>query len=84
MDTRGAIVFDGRQGKTYRIPIYPACTVDATGAGDAFSGGFMEGITETGDVLEAGLRGTISASFVVEGWGAFVCCRSLMNRRRNA
>lgn len=71
MDTRGSIVHDARQGKTYCIPIYPALTVDPTGAGDAFSGGFMEGIAETGNVLEAGLRGTVSASFAVEGWGAF-------------
>jgi ribokinase len=70
MDTRGSIVHDARQGKTYRIPIYPARAVDPTGAGDAFSGGFMEGIVHTGDVLEAGLRGTISASFAVEKWGA--------------
>ena len=71
MDTRGSIIHDARQGKTYCIPIYPTRAVDPTGAGDAFSGGFMEGIAETGDVLEAGLRGTISASFAVEGWGAF-------------
>ena len=71
MDTRGSIVCDARQGKTYCIPIYPAQTVDPTGAVDAFSGGFMEGIVETGNVLDAGLRGTISASFAVEGWGAF-------------
>jgi sugar/nucleoside kinase (ribokinase family) len=71
MDVRGSAVHDAVSGATYRLPIYPAKTVDATGAGDAFSGGFLEGIVETGDVLEAGLRGTISASFAVEYWGAF-------------
>ncbi len=71
MDTRGSVVHDAQRNQTYRIPIYPANTVDATGAGDAFSGGFLEGVAETGDVFEAGLRGTVSASFAVEGWGAF-------------
>jgi sugar/nucleoside kinase (ribokinase family) len=71
MDIRGSVVHDARQGTTYRLPIYPARTVDTTGAGDAYSGGFLEGIVETGDVLEAGLRATVSASFAVEGWGAF-------------
>lgn len=71
MDVRGSIVQDSQRGVTYRLPIYPAKTVDATGAGDAFSGGFLEGLVETGDVLEAGLRATVSASFAVENWGAF-------------
>jgi ribokinase len=71
MDVRGSVVFDAETGEKHKIPIYPAATVDATGAGDSFSGGFLEGIVKTGNVFEAGLRGTISASFAVEGWGAF-------------
>lgn len=71
MDVRGSVVFDTETNERYRLPIYPADTVDETGAGDAYSGGFLEGIAETGDVLEAGLRATVSASFAVEGWGAF-------------
>jgi len=71
MDTRGSIVYDTQKNEEFRIPIYPSETVDATGAGDAYSGGFLEGITETGNVLEAGIHGTVSASFAVESWGAF-------------
>ena len=71
MDTRGSIVHDTKENVTHHIPIYPAVTVDSTGAGDAYSGGFLEGITETGRVLDAGIRGTISASFAVEHRGAF-------------
>ena len=71
MDTRGSIVHDARRNETYHIPIYPAQTVDPTGAGNSYSGGFLEGIEQTGDVVEAGLRGTVSASFCVEHWGAF-------------
>lgn len=71
MDIRGSVVYDAQTGEKYKIPIYPANTIDSTGAGDAFSGGFLEGLVETGSVFEAGLRATISASFAVEGWGAF-------------
>lgn len=71
MDTRGSLVHDSKREITVQLPIFPATTVDATGAGDAYSGGFLEGIVETSDVLEAGLRGTVAASFAVEHWGAF-------------
>jgi sugar/nucleoside kinase (ribokinase family) len=71
MDTRGSIVHDAEMKKTFQIPIYPANTVDVTGAGDAYSGGFLLGLGETSDVLQAGMYGTISASFAVEDWGAF-------------
>jgi ribokinase len=43
---------------------------DVTGAGDAYCGGFMVGLSETGDPVEAALRGAISASITVEGIGA--------------
>lgn len=71
MDTRGSIVYDAERRAAYRVPICPADVVDVTGAGDAYSGGFLAGVVDTGDVVEAGLRGTISASFAVETWGAF-------------
>ena len=84
MDIRGSIVHDSIRNETYRIPIYPANTVDPTGAGDFYSGGFLEGIGETGDVVEAGLRGTISASFCVENWGAFDMLNVKSPRPKNA
>lgn len=71
MDIRGSIVYDTKTNLSFEIPIFPSLTVDETGAGDAYSGGFLEGIAETGDILEAGIRGTVSASFAVEEWGAF-------------
>ena len=71
MDTRGSIVYDAERRAAYHIPIVAANVVDVTGAGDAFSGGFLEGIASTGDIVEAGLRGTVSASVAVETWGAF-------------
>ncbi len=70
MDARGAVVHDTLTGATIHIPIFPANAVDVTGAGDAFAGGFLEGLTQMQDVLRAGVRGTVSASFAVECWGA--------------
>jgi ribokinase len=45
--------------------------VDVTGAGDAFCGGFMVGLARTGDPIEAARMGLVSASLVIEGYGAF-------------
>jgi ribokinase len=44
--------------------------VDVTGAGDAFCGAFLVGLYSTGDVGEAIRLGSVSASIVVEGYGA--------------
>jgi ribokinase len=44
--------------------------VDVTGAGDAFCGGFAAGLLETGDPMIAGQYGLVSASIVIEGYGA--------------
>jgi ribokinase len=71
MDTRGCIVYDFKSGERYQIPICRVTAIDSTGAGDAYSGGFLAGIAETDSVFEAGLRGTVSASFAVEHRGAF-------------
>jgi len=69
-DIAGSVVYDRATDRVYDIPIYPTMTVDTTGAGDAYAGGFLAGWVETGSALEAGLWGTVSASFAVEAWGA--------------
>ncbi|SRR5579884_238893 len=53
------------------IPAFPVKAKDPTGAGDAFAGGLAAGWLETGDVVQAALYGTVSASFVVEDFGLF-------------
>lgn len=50
----------------WQVPAYPAEVVDPTGAGDAFCGGFLVGLHETGDPVRAAIFGTVSASFVIE------------------
>jgi sugar/nucleoside kinase (ribokinase family) len=60
---------------TFKVPAYPLQEVfDPTGAGDAFAGGFMAYLAETGDLEEASLRramvfGAAMGSFAVEAFG---------------
>lgn len=65
----GAVLYDCEQDLFYEIEPYLAEVDDLTGAGDSFCGGFMVGFLESGDVLQAGLYGTVSASFVIEAFG---------------
>jgi len=44
--------------------------VDATGAGDAFAGGFLAGLVTHGEVGRSIEQGVVSASFAIEDWGA--------------
>ena len=55
------------------IPTFPVeKTIDPTGAGDSFAGGFMGYLAQSGnqDFLKAALTGTAMASFCVENFGA--------------
>ncbi len=63
----GQYVLDTARHTRWAIPAYPANSVDPTGAGDAFCGGFLAGYRDTYDPLEAALRGNISASIMIEG-----------------
>jgi sugar/nucleoside kinase (ribokinase family) len=67
----GQFVYDSFSNKRWGIPAYPSRMVDSTGCGDAFCGGFMAGYKKTYDPVEAALHGNISASFSIEGTGAF-------------
>jgi sugar/nucleoside kinase (ribokinase family) len=70
LGARGQWVYASQPRRRWRVPAFPTTVVDVTGAGDAYCGGFLVGLTETGDPLEAALRGCVSASLVVEGMGA--------------
>ncbi|MCJ7708851.1 MAG: carbohydrate kinase family protein [Anaerolineales bacterium] len=66
---RGSMVYDEARGSWRIVPVYRTRLVDPTGAGDAYGGGFLVGLVETGNPLQAALYGTVSASFVIEGEG---------------
>ncbi len=65
----GATLYQRDHGRFWQVRPYPANVKDLTGAGDSFCGGFAVGYLETGDPLAAVLYGTVSASFIIEGFG---------------
>jgi ribokinase len=66
----GSCAYDAVNRQWLEIPAYPVSVVDATGAGDAFCGGFLATyLTKSAD-LKACLRaGAISSSFAITGYG---------------
>ncbi len=69
--SRGAWVVKRGERTLWHVDVVPGVrTVDVTGAGDAFCGGFMAGLALSGDEVEAAAYGTVSASYVVESLGA--------------
>lgn len=69
--SQGQAVYDVKGNHRWEIPAYPARPADPTGAGDAFSGGFLAGYKRSYDPLEAALHANVSASLKLEGTGAF-------------
>jgi sugar/nucleoside kinase (ribokinase family) len=67
---RGSIVCDGQSGAMTRIPAYSARVVDTTGAGDGYCGGFLAGLVAGRPLVECAAMGTVSASFIIESYGA--------------
>ena len=67
----GQYVFDAGARTRWHVPAYPTRVADVTGAGDAYGGGFLVGLADTGDAVEAALRGSISASLVIESRDPF-------------
>lgn len=73
---QGALVYERDRDRRTHVPPYPARVVDTTGAGDSFCGGFAVGLAETGDAIRAVQYGTVSASLVIEGYGALYALHS--------
>ena len=65
----GQYIWDKDGQHRWHIPSYPSRVKDVTGAGDTYCGGFLVGLDQTSDIVEAALRGTVSASIAVEGIG---------------
>lgn len=67
LGAEGALAVEGSD--VFRVDSFPAEVVDVTGAGDAFSAGFLVRYLRTGDVAEAVRFGCATASLVIEGSG---------------
>jgi len=66
----GALVWDRAAQGPVPVPAEATTAVDPTGAGDSFCGGFLAGLTETGDPVTAARFGAISAARIVSRFGA--------------
>ena len=70
LGARGALVWDRAADAAVPVPTRTVEARDPTGAGDAFCGGFLAGLVETGDPVRAARFGAVSASRVVTRFGA--------------
>ncbi|KAA3660306.1 MAG: carbohydrate kinase family protein [Chloroflexi bacterium] len=71
---QGVLVQEGENGRSTHIPAYhkynDSRIIDVTGAGDSFCGGFMVGLSQTADPVQAARMGAVTSSLVIEGYGA--------------
>lgn len=70
LGAEGALVWDRTSGAPVSVPAFRVAAIDPTGAGDAFCGGFLAGLVETGDPVRAARFGALSASRIVTCFGA--------------
>ena len=70
LGAEGSIGFRSADGELVRMQAASADPVDPTGCGDAFCGGFLVGLAETGDLRTAMAHGSVSAAFVAQDHGA--------------
>jgi len=72
MGAEGVLVVE-RNGRYTHLPAFHKLNnshvIDVTGAGDAFCGGFMVGLTRTLDPIQAAQMGLATAGIIVEGYG---------------
>jgi ribokinase len=66
----GALVWDRVARAPVAVPAVRVAALDPTGAGDSFCGGFLAGLVETADPVQAARFGAISASHIVTRFGA--------------
>lgn len=77
-----AIVTQGEKGalvatkdRKFRVPAFPAEVKDCTGAGDAYSAGFLVEYLRTKDPYQSALFAAAAASLVIEGTGGVLAKR---------
>jgi len=67
---KGAVV--ATKKRSYNIPAFPTKVKDTTGAGDAYSSGFLAEYLRTGNVYKSALFAAATASLVIEGTGGVI------------
>lgn len=82
LGAEGSLCMDAR-GRMARIPaVRVERIVDVTGAGNAYCGGFLVGLAETGDLVQAACMGAVSASFSLTQFGALYPLDGVRQRAR--
>ena len=66
----GGVLVDRERGRAVDWRARAGRVVDATGAGDAFAGGFLAGWVAGFGLDRAVEQGVVSASFAIEDWGS--------------
>ena len=66
----GSLVCEGSDAPVLHVPALNVKTLDTTGAGDSYCGGFLAGLVTGRPIVESAVMGTVSASFVVQACGA--------------
>lgn len=79
--SEGSLVLDNESGVVWRIPSFPSLVLDTTGAGDAYCGGFLAGLVQGKAVTECAAMGTVSASYVIEAFGALATQKPSVEER---
>jgi fructoselysine-6-P-deglycase FrlB-like protein/sugar/nucleoside kinase (ribokinase family) len=69
LGAQGCLVRAASDGIVHRVGVSPVTAVDATGAGDAFCGGFLAGLAEGLEPVHAAQRGAVSAAFAITDFG---------------
>ncbi|HHO52145.1 MAG TPA: adenosine kinase [Deltaproteobacteria bacterium] len=70
LGARGSVVLD--QGTLYQVPVYPVEARDSTGAGDAYAGGFLHGLSQGWPIERCGRLASAVAGLVVAQIGAVI------------
>ncbi len=70
---KGAIV--ATKDRKFRVPAFPVRVKDCTGAGDAYSAGFLAEYLRTKDPYKSALFAVATASLVIEGTGGVLAER---------
>lgn len=79
--SKGSVLAEGSSGRLTHVSAHPVTVVDTTGAGDAYCGGFLAGLSSGRPLSECGAMGAVSASFVVEACGALATHRPSFEER---
>jgi sugar/nucleoside kinase (ribokinase family) len=75
MGGEGSLVCEGPHASVFHIPAFRVRALDTTGAGDSYCGGFLAGLVAGRPIVECAAMGTVSASFVVQAFGALATPR---------